>query len=273
VGEYYLRLSATGKDDHLKRRDEAEARRTFGEIVEFAPEDPLARRHLGDLLSAHGWHDEALRQYETLAQLTPDDPSVQLLLARAAQGAGKTERAVRLSEKAAASSSPDSPQPVAVAARALASVFLAEARAAPRASDKPDELARLRARAGRLAAETSNRGSRVVLTWMHPELHPTLWTNALGSMMPAPDNLPILGVAEGFLAKAPEASFEVRLDPEDAARAARLGLNAQLTVITREGEDDEHIHRRVVAFRDEAGALRERVSFHMDGDALKEVSQ
>jgi hypothetical protein len=50
-------------------------------------------------------------------------------------------------------------------------------------------------------------------------------------------------------------------------------LNAQLTVITREGEDDEHIHRRVVAFRDEAGALRERISFHMDGDALKEVSQ
>ena len=28
---------------------------------------------------------------------------------------------------------------------------------------------------------------RVVLTWSHPEFHPTLWTNALGSLMPAPE--------------------------------------------------------------------------------------
>jgi len=42
VGEYYLRLSKreTGAD---ATRDADEARRTFGELVEFAPEDPVAR--------------------------------------------------------------------------------------------------------------------------------------------------------------------------------------------------------------------------------------
>src|SRR5690606_16504366 len=63
VGEYYLRLAGTGDQKATASKyDQAEARRTFGEIVEFAPEDPLARRHLGDLLAAHGWHEEALRQ-------------------------------------------------------------------------------------------------------------------------------------------------------------------------------------------------------------------
>jgi tetratricopeptide (TPR) repeat protein len=55
VGELFVRLG-----------DEVGARRAFSEIVEFAPQDPLARRRLGDLYRAHGWYDEAYRQYETL---------------------------------------------------------------------------------------------------------------------------------------------------------------------------------------------------------------
>ncbi|MCA9611270.1 MAG: hypothetical protein KC586_00795, partial [Myxococcales bacterium] len=76
IGEMFLRLE-----------DETEARRVFGEIVEFAPEDAFARRRLGDLYRAYGWHEDAYRQYLTLAALTPDDPTVSLLLAQAAAGA------------------------------------------------------------------------------------------------------------------------------------------------------------------------------------------
>ena len=48
-------------------------------------------------MCAHGWYDEALRQYLTLQTLTPDDPVVPLLLASAAQGLlGTTETIGRL---------------------------------------------------------------------------------------------------------------------------------------------------------------------------------
>ena len=46
VGEYYLRLSGRAKGPQAER-DAQEARRFFGELVEFAPEDPLSRRRLG----------------------------------------------------------------------------------------------------------------------------------------------------------------------------------------------------------------------------------
>jgi Ca-activated chloride channel family protein len=272
VGEYYLRLAENAPDAKSEnaKYDEAEGRRTFGEIVEFASEDPLARRHLGDLLSAHGWHAEALRQYETLQRLTPDDPTVHLLLARAAQGTGKTERAVRLTERAAATGAPDSDQPVTIAARALASVFLAEARTGADKANKKDELARLRGRAGRLASGREGGGVRVILTWSHPELRPTLWTNALGSMMPSADNLPLLGVAEAQVSPSPGPEIEIRLDPEDAAHAARLGLTAQLLVMVNEGEDNEVILTRSLRFQKTDDEPPDRIRFKLHGKLLTE---
>src|SRR6185295_11901900 len=44
VGELYLRLAKRAASPEQKALDEAEARRAFGEIVEFSPEDPIARR-------------------------------------------------------------------------------------------------------------------------------------------------------------------------------------------------------------------------------------
>jgi Ca-activated chloride channel family protein len=85
VGELSLRLSKRAPEGPERALHEAEARQAFGEIVEFAPDDPVARRRLGDLLRAHGWYAEAARQYETLARLAPDDASVALLLSAAAQ--------------------------------------------------------------------------------------------------------------------------------------------------------------------------------------------
>lgn len=269
VGEYYLRLAGKASGE-AGQRDADEARRTFGEIVEFAPEDPLARRRLGDLLRAHGWYAEAMRQYETLQELTPDDPSVPLLLASAAQGMGKTEKAVRWLEKAAGTAAPDAHSPVALAARALASAFLAWSREASAKAKKSDEVERLRNRAARLASAESGRGVRVIMTWAHPELRAALWTNALGSMMPAPDNLPLLGVAQANVPSEPTPLIEVRLDREDAERAARLDLRAALTLIVGEGTKDERIVTREVGFRDPEGKPVERVRLRFENGVLRE---
>jgi len=270
VGEYYLRLSGRGKGAQVER-DAEEARRTFGELVEFAPEDPLSRRRLGDLLRAHGWYEEALRQYETLAALTPDDPSVPLLLAAANQGTGKVEEAVRWAEKAAATGSPDGESQMALAARALASAFLCWARQDSARAGNTAEVERLRGRAARLAASGQGQGVRIILSWAHPELRPALWSNALGSMMPAPDNLPLLGVAQVFVPGSPTPEIELRLDTEDAARAARLELKATLTALVAEGTPEERLARLEVAFKGEAGKPLDRVRLRFEDGRLVEV--
>ncbi|HVJ21064.1 MAG TPA: AgmX/PglI C-terminal domain-containing protein, partial [Polyangiaceae bacterium] len=269
VGEYYLRLSKKQTGAGAKR-DADEARRTFGELVEFAPEDPLARRRLGDLLRAHGWYDEAFRQYETLAQLTPDDSSVTLLLASAAQGMGKVEEAVRWAEKAASVGSPDGASAIALAARATASAFLAWAREDATQAGRKEEAERLLSRARRLATAegASQSGARCILSWSHPELRPQLWTNALGSPMPAADNLPLYGVAQAILSASPSPVIELRLDAEDAAQAARLDVRAVLTVIVGEGTAEERIVRREVGFRDGAGKPSSKVAFRFENNEL-----
>ncbi len=253
IGEHYLRLAAreTGADaDH----DRIEARRTFGELVEFAPEDPAARRRLGDLLRSHGWYEEALRQYLTLETLTPDDPAVPLLLASAAQGLGRVEEAVSWAEKAAATGSPDGNSALSRAARASALAFIAWAREDALRTGKRDDAEKLLARSRRLVAASSKSNApadeksvRFLVTWAHPELHPSLWTTALGAPMPSPDNFPMFGVAEAKLPNAP-ATAELRLEPDDAARAARLGLKAVVTVIVGGGTPAEKIIRQEIGF-------------------------
>lgn len=267
VGEYYLRLSQR-ESGAPAARDADEARRTFGELVEFAPDDPAARRRLGDLLRAHSWYDEAFRQYETLAQLTPDDPTVPLLLASAAQGMGRIEEAVSWAEKAGATAAPDGTSPLSKAARATASAFLAWAQDDATRAGKKDDADKLRARAKRLAGtDGAPEGSvRVLVTWAHPELRPVLWTSTLGAPMPAVDNFPLFGVAEAVLPLG-AAAIELRLEPEDAARAARLGAHAIVTVLVGEGTASEKIARQDVAFGD---ALHPRadVKVTFDGTTL-----
>jgi Ca-activated chloride channel family protein len=266
VGEYYLRL-ARRQSGPAAERDITEGRRTFGELVEFSSEDPVARRRLGDLLRAHGWFEEALRQYETLAQLTPDDPAVPLLLASAAQGMGRIEEAVGWAEKAAAAGSPDGSSPLSESARATASAFLAWAREDAVRTGKQEDAEKLRARARRLAGASPQAGDvRFLVTWAHPELHPALWTAALGSMMPATDNFPLFGVAQAAVPAS--TAVELRLDPEDAARAARLGVTATVAAIVGEGTPGEKIARVEVGFGTVATPL-EKVRVTFDGTSLR----
>jgi Ca-activated chloride channel family protein len=253
VGEHYLRLASREQGPDADR-DRIEARRTFGEIVEFAPEDPAARRRLGDLLRAHGWYDEALRQYMTLQTLTPDDPAVPLLIAACAAGLGRVEEAVGWAEKAAATGSPDGSAPLSRAARANAVAFIAWAREEALKANRKEDAEKLLTRARRLLAAGGKPGQqndeqsvRVIVTWSHPELHPTLWTNTLGAPMPSPDNFLPYGVAEAKFNGSP-AKAEIRLDPEDAARAARLRVKAIVTVIKGGGTPTETITHQEIGF-------------------------
>ena len=106
VGEFWLR-----------QNDEGEARRVFSEIVEHTPLDPWARRRLGDLYRAHGWYDDAYREYRTLAALRPDDGDVLLLLARAAAGAGRIDEALRLEQRLSEETDPGDDAGAAASAR------------------------------------------------------------------------------------------------------------------------------------------------------------
>ncbi|MBX3221097.1 MAG: AgmX/PglI C-terminal domain-containing protein [Labilithrix sp.] len=273
VGEYYLRLAARAGGADADR-DRVEARRTFGELVEFAPDDPAARRRLGDLLRAHGWYDEALRQYLTLQTLTPDDPAVPLLIASAADGLGRVEEAVGWAEKAAAAGSPDGKSALARAARATATAFIAWARDEALRAGKKDDAEKLFARGRRLVAASSAPSGqaeaesvRFLVTWSHPELHPSLWTTTLGAPMPSPDNFPAFGVAEAKV-PASSATVELRLEPDDAARAARLGLEVVVTAIAGQGTSAERSTRQKVGFG-KLAAPATRIVVHYENGALR----
>ncbi len=269
VGELYLRLGARAKAPAQKVLDEAEARRAFGEIVEFAPDDPVARRRLGDLLRAHGWFAEATRQYETLARIAPDDASVSLLLAAAAEGRGLLESAVKWTEQAGAAGAPNEVTSPAVTARAFAATYLAWGLLDARAASRNDEAKTLAARLLRVTStERHPRGSRVVLTWSHPELHPTLWSNLLRAPMPAPDGDLTLGIAQVLLPARDGLRVEVRIEPDELEHAARLGATATLTALFDEGEESAAVARLPITFTREGSARR---AFSLDGRGLREA--
>jgi Ca-activated chloride channel family protein len=99
-------------------------------------------------------------------------------------------------------------------------------------------------------------GARVALTWSHPELHPTLWSNALGAAMPAPDGDVTLGIAQVMLPTRPDAFVEVRIEADELEHAARLGATATLTVVFDEAGEGEKIVKRDVVFARDGRAVR-----------------
>ncbi|MGC4092815.1 MAG: AgmX/PglI C-terminal domain-containing protein [Polyangiaceae bacterium] len=249
VGELYFRLAAREQATSDKEFWLAEARRALGEIVEFAPDDPVARHRLGDLLLSHGFFADAKRQYETLAELVPDDSKVLALLAAAAQGRGQLEEALKWLDRGAAAETPEASAGLSV--RALSATYLAWARADARQQSHAEELSALIARSARVLgkAEAGKPPSvRASLTWSHPELHPTLWSNALGTLMPATDGDVTLGIAQVNLPERDASVIEVRLEPRDLAHVARLGAQATLTVVFDELADSEKVVREVIRF-------------------------
>jgi Ca-activated chloride channel family protein len=254
VGELYLRLD-----------DEAEARRAFSEIVEFAPNDELSRRRLGDLYRAHGWFEDAYRQYRTLAAIRPDDPTVFLLLAQAAAGAGRIDEALRLEQRLAETAQPGQAFGPARTAILWSSVRLAELRKDARAHDDEE---RLRAYLGRMRRGGVLREAgalRASLTWSHPDANLSLWASHPGLSLTRPTDIaPELGIEVFDLDEQEPGIYrvEVRRREGDGLTA----VTAKLTIVWREGRDDERIEVIPLRFDAEHASY----AWAIEGDALRE---
>jgi hypothetical protein len=92
---------------------------------------------------------------------------------------------------------------------------------------------------------------------------------ALGSPTPAPDNFPLYGAAESHVPTGTASAIELHLDPDDAARAARLGATAIVTAIVGEGTASERIARVAVGFGTVAKP-NDRVRVTLENGALRQ---
>ncbi len=122
--------------------DDAEARRTYGEIIERAPDDPWARAFAGDRYASEGWFDDAIRVYDGLDRLAAGDPLAILRTASAHGAAGRLDIAERMLTRAMQQGGLRDAQ-VAALAGDVAQVLVGESRARPSLSaDERDSLAR-----------------------------------------------------------------------------------------------------------------------------------
>jgi tetratricopeptide (TPR) repeat protein len=249
VGEFWLR-----------QENEAEARRVFSEIVEHASLDPWARHRLGDLYRAHGWNDDAYREYETLARLRPDDSSVMLLLARAAAGAGRMDEALRLEQRLSESVAPDVYEGVAAFARLWTTVRITRLKTE---TTDPEVRAALERRERASGALRDPPALLVTLTWDHPDDYPELWLRYPG--VPDEDETeraPLLGSPFGIeavrIAEREEGDylFEVRRTDRDELR----DTTARLMIVIAPGTDDEQVVQQDVRLTREERTLRFRLT-------------
>ncbi|UJR84827.1 AgmX/PglI C-terminal domain-containing protein [Sandaracinus amylolyticus] len=257
VGEFWLR-----------QENEVEARRVFSEIVEHAPLDPWARRRLGDLYRAHGWADDAYREYGTLARLRPGEGEVLLLLARAAADAHRTDEALRLEQRLGEATEPGVDEGAASHARLWTMVRLARLELA--AGDDEAMRAAIRRRWREAGVMRDPPDVFVALTWAHPDDAPQLAVHWPGTEDASVFEAATLGSTEhGVRAirigerEAGDHVFEVRREDRDAIR----DTTAELTIIVRPGTSEQRIvvqpitltrERRVVRYRlNEANQLEQ----------------
>jgi tetratricopeptide (TPR) repeat protein len=241
VGEFWLR-----------QRDEGEARRVFSEIVELAPLDPWARQRLGDLYRAHGWADDAYREYAMLARLRPNDGAVMLLLARAAADAGRLDEALRLEQRLGESVEHDVDTGAAGLARLWTLVRLALLRESTR---DPATLERVRERERAAGALRDPPDLLVALTWAHPDDRPELYLRhpGVGEDATATGELrwerattrgPDFGLEATRVRDREDGEyvFEVRRTERDALR----DTVAELTVLVAPGTPEQRLLRAEV---------------------------
>jgi len=258
IGEMFLRMDR-----------EDDARRVFSEIVEFAPLDELARRRLGDLYRAHGWHEDAYRQYETLREIRPDDPSVQLLLAQAAAGAGRIDEALRLERSLMQTSEPGASQGVARTALLWSSVRYARLRKAAQEAGDEERIEQLDRRVRRSGVLREAGALRVSLVWSHPDAELSLWVGLPGLSPTRPyDISPEYGLEAFNLEEQEPAAygFEVRRHVEEDDLTEVTG---QLVVVWNEGEDDEQIE--LIDLNFERG--QEQFAWTITGRSLTQVEE
>jgi tetratricopeptide (TPR) repeat protein len=255
IGELWLR-----QDDLDERVRVAEARRVFSEIVERTPLDPWARRRLGDIYRAHGWADDAYREYRTLARLRPGDGEVLLLLARAAADGGRTDEALRLEQRLSESTDPGVDEGAAGYARLWTAVRLARMKLE---ADTDEERAAIRRRERESGALREPPAVFVALTWSHPDDVPELLAR-----YPSTDEdvrwetIELGGRDHGIFAtrirerEEGDYFFEVRRNERDEIR----DLVAELMVVTSLGTPEEHIERLPITLTRSERRLRYRLA-------------
>ena len=105
---------------------EEEAIRAYSEIVEFNPGSPRTRRLLGDIYLAHGWYEQAYRQYASIDRASPDRPEILLRMATAASGQGRIDEALRIERRVASAPGNPGPEDPRRWARLLSATRIAE---------------------------------------------------------------------------------------------------------------------------------------------------
>jgi len=255
IGEMFLRMG-----------DEPEARRVFSEIVEFAPDDALSRRRLGDLYRAHGWFQDAYRQYETLAKIQPDDPSVLLLLAQAAAGAGRLDEALSLEQRVAQTAEPGSAEGIARTALLWSSVHFALLRKAAKEAHDDDRLRALDSRMRRAGVLREAGDLRVSLVWSHPDAGLSLWASYPGLRLSRPEDIdPEMGIEAFDVTEQEDGHYgvEVRRPPGHHMTA----IDAKLVIVWKEGTPEERIEIRPLHFEGQTAAY----AFALDREDVQEA--
>lgn len=150
---------------------DAEAVRTYSEIVEFDPESAPSRLLLGDIYLSHGWYAPAYRQYKTLGELQPNSPLSELRLAAAAAGAGRIDESLRIQRQVASAEGTPGPNDPRLWARLWSAARLARLMVdppPPTPGQPAVDPARRKANIERKLKELqlfSGEGTLVILTW------------------------------------------------------------------------------------------------------------
>ncbi|MDP3278357.1 MAG: VIT domain-containing protein [Deltaproteobacteria bacterium] len=220
--------------------DQAEARRCFSEIVEFAPDDANARRRLGDIALSHGWADEAYRQFQMLAVIENEAPEVLLRQAMAAKMAGRLDEALRLAERVAQEYASGNGT-LGDVASAWIGTELALAASAPGAQRSTIDALRAR---WRVSSAARGAGAlRVIVRWLHPDDGAELYLQMPGESPRRSDWVSGAFFFESTVfADAPgPLALEVR-----RSDGARSHGTVELLLLFNEGQASERIERRTL---------------------------
>ncbi|MBK8169059.1 MAG: AgmX/PglI C-terminal domain-containing protein [Sandaracinaceae bacterium] len=235
VGEFYLR-----------QHDEEAARRVFSQSVELAPSDPWGREHLGNVYRAHGFTRDAYREYTMLARLRANDTSVLLLLARAANDAGRVDEALRLLQRLSETVDADAQTGAAEIARAFAVVATAQLRSGVHG---PVPAERVHEREREAGVLRNPPDVFVALVWKHPDDRPELWMRDSSAASDVDfERASISGADFGIEAiRIQEGddgiySFSVRRVERDALR----DIDADLWIVTHPTRANVRVERRTV---------------------------
>jgi hypothetical protein len=213
-----------------------EAKRVYSEIVEFSPEDPAARRLLGDIYLRHGWYESAYRQYKTLTEDRRSDALGLLRQAAAASGTGRVDEALRLERRVAAGEGEPGPKDPRRWARLWSAARIARLMLSASGGEKG--LRRSMERSLRRLQVVSRDEVLVVVTWEDLSVPLGLEVEAGGKALSWADRVPA-GAAGLLAVRTRTAGLQLgRLAARirRAAGAEARSVPIQLTVIRWDGK-------------------------------------